>query len=186
MNDFDPNSPWGERSPWDIAQPEPTAPEVPVTNQPNAVATSPNPFKIGFTLKSATGHDSEWLTPAVYGSTAEETAQRGKDLLLAMKAQGLIEFTSQAAKYFRDQRPTGTPTQAPPAAAQPSFQDGQVQWNQQAPQAPFGGGGDSCTHGRTHRDGTNAKGPWAAKFCNERNKQAQCPPLWRQKDGSFA
>lgn len=191
MTDFDPTDPWGQKSPWDEVQPPQTAPEVPVTNQPNAVATSPNPFKIGFTLKAASGFDAEWLTPTVYGSSAEETAQRGKDLLLAMKAQGLIEFTSQAAKYFRDQRPSGQPASAPPAAAQPSFQNGQVQYGNQAPQAPFGAGvpdhddrgTTTCAHGpRTHRTGAT----WEAMFCSAREKSEQCPPAWKdKKTGKF-
>ncbi|WP_371666021.1 hypothetical protein OG306_33380 [Streptomyces sp. NBC_01241] len=193
MTDFDPTSPWGERSPWEIAQPDTnTAPEAPVTNQPAPVATSPNPFKIGFTLKAASGYDAEWLTPTVYGASAEETAQRGKDLLVAMKNIGLIEFTAQAAAYTRGTFLGGG--KAKPAAsapqAQPTFQNGQVQYQQpaQAPQAPFGAaaGGDTCTHGRTPREGTNTKGPWAALFCNERNKAAQCPPLWRGKDGTYS
>lgn len=184
MTDFDPTDPWGAKSPWDVAQPDsqPTAPEVPVTNPP---AAAPNPYKIGFTLKAAAGYDAEWLTPTVYGSTAEETAQRGKDLLLAMKAVGLIEFTAQAAEFTRSQFQGGPKTQAAPATAKPSFQNGQVQYNQ-TPAAPAGVPGDSCPHGRTHRSGTNAKGPWEAMFCNERNKAAQCPPLWKQKDGTFA
>lgn len=192
MTDFDPTSPWGERSPWEIAQPDTnTAPEAPVTNQP--ATTSPNPFKIGFTLKAASGYDAEWLTPTVYGASAEETAQRGKDLLVAMKNIGLIEFTAQAAEYTRGTflgAGKAKPAASAPAA-QPSFNpnSGQVQYSQ-APQAPFGGapaaGGDSCTHGRTHRAGTNQKGPWEAMFCNERNKDAQCKPLWKQKDGSYA
>ena len=181
MTDFDATAPWGDRSPWDIAQP--TAPEVPVTNPPAAVA--PNPFKIGFTLKAAAGYEAEWLTPTVYGSSAEETAQRGKDLLMAMKSVGLIEITSQAAEFTRSQFQGGPKAQAAPAAVKPSFQNGQVQYNQ-APAAPAGAPGDSCPHGRTHRSGSNAKGPWEAMFCNERNKAAQCPPLWKQKDGTFA
>ena len=196
MTDFDATDPWGSRSPWDVAQPDtnPTALEAPVTNQPVSVA-SPNPFKIGFTLKAASGYDAEWLTPTVYGSTAEETAERGKALLLAMKANGLIEFTAQAAEYTRGTF-LGGPKATPAAVAaapqvQPTFQNGQVQFQQQASRAPFGGGapaspGDPCIHGRTHRAGTNSKGPWEAMFCNERNKDAQCKPLWKQKDGSYA
>lgn len=193
MTDFDPTDPWGQKSPWDVAQPNAnqTASEAPVTNQPTSA--SPNPFKIGFTLKAATGFEAEWLTPVVYGATAEETAQRGKDLLVAMKANGLIEFTAQAAQYTRGQYlGAGNPKPAAVApAAQPSFQNGQVQYGNQSAQPPFGGGapaagGDSCPHGRTHRSGNNAKGPWEAMFCNERNKSAQCPPMWKQKDGSYA
>jgi hypothetical protein len=155
-----------------------------VTTPP--VAAAPNPFKIGFTLKAAAGYDAEWLTPTVYGSSAEETAQRGKDLLLAMRAAGLIDLTSQAAEYTRGQFKGGPKAQAAAPAAKPTFNpnSGQVQYGNQA--APAADSGDTCPHGRTERSGTNTKGAWTARFCNERNKAAQCPPLWRQKDGTFA
>lgn len=187
MTNFDPTDPWGAKSPWDVVQPEsqPTAPEAPVSNQP---VVAPNPYKIGFTLKAASGYDAEWLTPTVYGSTAEETAQRGKDLLLAMKQVGLIEFTAQAAEFTRGQFLGGGAKPTAPAsfqhgATKPTFQNGQVQYSQAAPAADSG---DTCPHGRTERSGSNQKGSWTARFCNERNKAAQCPPLWRQKDGTFA
>ncbi|MEU0912171.1 hypothetical protein [Streptomyces althioticus] len=160
-----------------------------MTNPPVAANPAPNPFKIGFTLKAASGYDAEWLTPTVYGASAQETAERGKALLLAMKEVGLIDLTTQAAEYTRGQYKGGPKTQAAPAApaAQPSFNpsSGQVQYNQ-SPPAPAGAPEDSCPHGRTHRSGTNNKGPWEAMFCNERNKAAQCPPLWKQKNGTFA
>ncbi|MFE8916841.1 hypothetical protein [Streptomyces globisporus] len=192
---FDQTDPWGNVSPWDAAnQPQPNlTSEPPVSNPSVAVASAPNPFKIGFTLKAASGYDAEWLTPTVYGSTAEETAQRGKDLLLAMKANGLIEFTAQAAEFTRGQflgGKGGKPAQAPPA--QPSFNQGtgQVQYSQPA-QAPFGGGvpdhedkgTTTCVHGnRTHRTGGN----WEAMFCPAREKSEQCPPAWKdKKTGKF-
>ncbi|WP_395759509.1 hypothetical protein OIE82_27290 [Streptomyces althioticus] len=184
MTDFDPTSPWGERSPWDVAQPEPqtpTAPEVPVTNPAVAANPAPNPFKIGFTLKAASGYDAEWLTPTVYGATAQETAERGKELLLAMRQVGLIDLTSQAAEYTRGQF-KGGPKAAPAApAAKPSFQNGQVQYGNQSPQPPFGGddqGVTTCAHGnRKHF----AKDNWEAMFCTEREKSAQCPPAFKNK-----
>ncbi|WP_455753953.1 hypothetical protein [Streptomyces halstedii] len=190
MTDFDPTDPWGSRSPWDVAQPDtnPTAQEAPVTNQTSPVA--PNPFKIGFTLKAAAGYEAEWLTPTVYGGSAEETAQRGKDLLLAMRSVGLIELTSQAAEYTRGQyQGAGKRSAAAAPTAQPTFQNGQVQY-QQAPQPPFGGGGGgdsrgvtSCVHGqRTHRTG----GSWEAMFCPAREKSEQCEPAWlNKKSGKF-
>jgi hypothetical protein len=182
VTDFDPTDPWGQKSPWDVAQPEsqPTAQEAPVTTPPVASA-APNPFKIGFTLKASSGYDAEWLTPTVYGSSAEETAQRGKDLLLAMKSVGLIEFTAQAAEFTRGQFLGGGAKSAAAPAAKPTFQNGQVQYNQAPTSAP----GDSCSHGRTQKSGTGAKGPWTAMFCNGPRGQ-QCDPLWQQKDGSFA
>ncbi|WP_439377872.1 hypothetical protein [Amycolatopsis lexingtonensis] len=64
--------------------------------------TAPNPFKIGFTLKAADGFAAEWLTPTVYGASAEETAQRGFDLLKALKDVGLLQVTASAAQAFRE------------------------------------------------------------------------------------
>jgi hypothetical protein len=175
---FDPTDPWGNVSPWDVAGQTQTPPteEPPVTNS-TAVA-APNPFKIGFTLKAASGYDAEWLTPTVYGSTAEETAQRGKDLLLAMRAVGLIDLTSQAAEYTRGQFKGGAKTQSAAPAAKPSFQNGQVQYAQQAPPAPASAPGDTCTHGRTQKSGTGKKGAWTALFCNGPRGQ-QCDPIWQ-------
>lgn len=178
MTDFDPADPWGSRSPWDVAQPEPqtpTAPEVPVTNP---VVAAPNPYKIGFTLKAAAGYDAEWLTPTVYGSTAEETAQRGKDLLMAMRQVGLIDFAAQAAKYTRDQHIGGGGSQPAAApAAQPSFNpnSGQVQY--QAPTAP------SVASDRpanvpahyTYKEGVKNNKPWKGWFPPRGSNEA---PIW--------
>ncbi|WP_406379129.1 hypothetical protein [Streptomyces sp. NBC_00197] len=100
-----------------------TAP-VTETNTASAVASNPNPFKIGFTLKSAGGYDAEWLTPAVYGGTAQETAERGRDLLVAMQEVGLIDLTAKAANYVRSQH-----IGAEKPADKPSFQGGKVQYN---------------------------------------------------------
>jgi hypothetical protein len=149
-----------------------------VTNPP-VVASAPNPFKIGMTLKAAAGYDAEWLTPTVYGASAEETAQNAQDLLLAMKNKGLIEFFSQAAEYTRGQYKGGPKTQAAPAAqAKPSFQNGQVQYNQAAPAAGSDLGVTTCAHGpRKHF----AKDNWEAMFCQEREKSAQCPPAFKNK-----
>ncbi|MET9816912.1 hypothetical protein [Streptomyces sp. NPDC006355] len=180
MTDFDPTDPWGQKSPWDVAQPDPqpTAQEAPVTTPP---VVAPNPYKIGFTLKAASGYDAEWLTPTVYGSTAEETAQRGKDLLLAMKQVGLIEFTAQAAEFTRGQfMGKGGPKEAPSqvAAAKPTFQNGQVQYGSQAPSGGSDLGVTTCAHGnRKHF----AKDTWEAMFCQAREKSEQCPPAFKDK-----
>jgi hypothetical protein len=98
---------------------------APVTETTTSVAASPNPFKIGFTLKAAAGFDAEWLTPAVYGTTAEETAQRGKDLLLSMQEVGLIDMFAKAANYTRS---TYIAPQKAEPQGKPSFQNGQVQY----------------------------------------------------------
>ena len=140
----------------------------------NPVPVAPNPFKIGITLKAASGYDAEWLTPTVYGATADETAKRVRELVTALADNGVIELVSSAAVKMRD---THQPSAGKAAAAVPkTFSGGKVQ-----SAAPAG---DSCQHGRTLREGQGAKGAWAAMFCNA-PKGSNCEPLWRQKDGSF-
>ena len=180
MNDFDPTDPWGQKSPWDAAGQTQTPPtqEAPMPTPPVVASTAPNPFKIGFTLKAAAGYDAEWLTPTVYGSTAQETAERGKELLLAMKGVGLIDLTAQAADYTRGQFKGGPKAQATPPA-QPSFNNGQVQFGNQAPNPPFGGGPEKpaiVPDGYTYREGTNKSGkPYKAWFPP---RGSDASPIW--------
>ncbi|MET8684813.1 hypothetical protein ABZV77_11405 [Streptomyces sp. NPDC004732] len=101
--------------------------EAPQTTPPAVtnVATAPNPFKIGFTLKAASGFEAEWLTPTVYGADATQTAERGRDLLVAMQEVGLIELTAKAAEYTRSKH---LGKSAPAAqAGKPTFNNGRVQ-----------------------------------------------------------
>ncbi|MET8702708.1 hypothetical protein ABZW10_28180 [Kitasatospora sp. NPDC004723] len=169
-------APFDETSPWDEPQTAPTnentpnASEAPVTTPANTTST-PAPFKIGFTLKAASGYDAEWLTPMVWGYSAEETAKRGAELLTAMKNEGLIDLTAKAADYTRGQYKGGGGGNAVPKR----FEGGKV--------TPKGSAGDEsdCPHGRKLFE----KDDWAAMFCTAREKSNQCPPLWRQKDGSF-
>ncbi|MEU2513754.1 hypothetical protein [Streptomyces syringium] len=170
-----PDDPFADVSPWDEPA-NPLTEEKPVTiTAPAApVPGGPAPFKIGFTLKAGSGYESEWLTPAVYGYTAEETAMRGAELITAMKTAGLIDLTVKAAQHVREQY-KGSSGPAPKR-----FENGKVVT---APAA-----GDvtaySCNHGpRTFKDG----GSWAAHFCGGRglDKSQQCPPLWRQQDGTY-
>jgi hypothetical protein len=137
------------------------------------VAPGPAPFEIGFTLKAASGFEAEWLTPRVSGQTAEETAKRGADLLSALKSEGLIDLTSKAAAYTREQYKGG---QAGGAGARKQFNGGKVE-QKGTPQLA----GDDCPHGRK----LVAKDSWSAMFCQAENKSDQCEPLWKQKDGSF-
>ncbi|MEU6704750.1 hypothetical protein [Streptomyces wuyuanensis] len=145
-----------------------------------AVSAAPNPFKIGITLKAASGYDAEWLTPTVYGATADETAKRVRELVQALADNGVIELVSSAAVKMRD---THQPAAGRSGSAPKEFKNGRVQAKQAPADVPAD---DDCPHGRTLREGKGSNGPWAALFCNERNKSAQCDPLWRQKDGSFA
>ncbi|MFD7257150.1 hypothetical protein [Streptomyces sp. NPDC059874] len=148
-----------------------------------APVSAPNPFKIGMTLKAASGYEAEWLTPSVYGGTADETAQRAVDLIKALADRGVIEMVSHAAVKMRDthQAPAGR------GGGSPKFQNGRVQTQQQdqAPAGAAGVAGDNCPHGRTHRTGSSAKGPWEAMFCSAPQKHQQCKALFLQKDGSW-
>lgn len=183
MTDFDPTSPWGQVSPWDQAGQNQTTnqstQEAPVTNQPVAANPAPNPFKIGFTLKAATGFDAEWLTPTVYGSSAQETAERGKELLLAMRQVGLIDLTSEAAEYTRSQFKGGSkPAAASAPAAQPSFNptSGQVQYNQPAPAQSGPSRPANVPDGWTYKEGTNKNGkPYKAWFPP---RGVEATPIW--------
>lgn len=168
--------PFDERSPWDET-PETTTPtkeESPVTS---TAPDGPAPFTIGFTLKAGTGFDAEWLTPKVYGHTADETAERGAELLTAMKSKGLIDLMSKAADYTRSQYKGGG---NPGGGSAPKrFSGGRVE-NTEA--APTSVAGDDCPHGRA----LVKKPTWTAMFCQAENKADQCEPLWQdKKSGQF-
>ncbi|QKW48848.1 hypothetical protein [Streptomyces buecherae] len=163
------DDPFADTSPWD----DPTTPpltETPVT-APAPAPNAPAPFKIGLTVKAGPDYGAEWLTPAVYGHTAIETAARGVELLAAMKEKGLIEHNARFAQYTRDQYKGG-------ANSTPKrFENGKVV-------AAPSSSDYTCEHGqRTFKDG----GSWAAYFCGGRglDKSAQCSPMWRQKDGTY-
>ncbi|MFE9660335.1 hypothetical protein [Streptomyces sp. NPDC005955] len=137
--------------------------------------TAPTRYKIGLTFKAAPGYDAEWITPTVYGVTADEVAVNAVALMKALADKGVIDLAALAAKKVRD---THRQSQAATDTTPKTFQNGKVQ---EAPAAAVG----DCPHGRTLREGQGAKGSWAALFCNA-PKGAQCDPLWRQKDGNFA
>lgn len=184
MTDFDPTDPWGTKSPWDVAQPDQTqTPEAPVTN------VVENADSVTLSFKGGTGHDASLLVLRAANASAlnqmldREAATLKEVVEKAARVQAYSTAVNQAAKA------QGAP-QAPPAT-QPTFNpnSGQVQYNQ-APQAPFGGGGESdqgvttCAHGpRKHF----AKDNWEAMFCTEREKYNQCPPAFKdKKTGKYA
>ncbi|MEV0475292.1 hypothetical protein [Streptomyces prunicolor] len=140
-----------------------------------AAPEGPAPFKIGFTLKAGSAFEAEWLTPTVYGHSAEETAKRGVELLTALKAEGLIELTSKAADYTRSQY-KGSGTNPGGGSAPKRFNGGKVESKGQTPQTA----GDDCPHGRSLVQKAN----WTALFCDGPDGD-KCEPLWKQKDGSF-
>ncbi|MFG3582589.1 hypothetical protein [Streptomyces sp. NPDC047990] len=133
----------------------------------------PAPFKIGFTLKAASGYDAEWLTPTVYGHSAADVAQRGVDLLTELKNAGLIELTAKAAAYTREQYKGGQPGGP---GGQKKFQGGKVSSTSKKPTVAD----DDCPHGRALVE----KPTWSALFC-QGDDGDKCEPLWKQKDGSF-
>ncbi|MGW4446474.1 hypothetical protein [Streptomyces sp. NPDC004682] len=142
-------------------------------------APSPNPFVIGLTLKAGAGFDAHWITPKVYGSTADEVAERAVALVKALADKGVVDMAAHASQAVQGSyKGSGAaPANRAAATAPKTFQNGKVQ----TAGAPAG---DSCPHGRTFREGQGGKGGWAAMFCNAA-KGEQCEPLWRQKDGSF-
>ncbi|MGW6597885.1 hypothetical protein [Streptomyces sp. NPDC055036] len=160
-NPFDGPSPWGE---------SPAKEQKPMSTEIPTVADGPNPFKIGVTLKAGSGFDAPWLTPTVYGDSADETAKRAAALLKAMGDAGLLDLTSQAAGAFVDKH---EPFSKPSSSSPKQFVNGRVQ-PKQAVSAPAD---DDCTHGRN----LVAKANWTAMFC----QSDACKPLWKQKDGSF-
>ncbi|MFF4952874.1 hypothetical protein [Streptomyces chattanoogensis] len=163
------DDPFADVSPWDESAPADTTKEKPVTPS-TPTSTTPAPFKIGFTAKAGTDFGAEWLTPTVYGHTADETATRGVELLTAMKDAGLIDLNAKFAEYTRQQYKGGAGT------TPKRFENGKV--------VPTNSSDYTCEHGqRNFKDG----GTWAAYFCGGRglDKSEQCPPLWRQKDGTF-
>ncbi|MGW5773080.1 hypothetical protein ACWEVY_28505 [Streptomyces longwoodensis] len=164
--------PFDDRSPWD-EKPEAPAKETPL---PNTTPDGPAPFRIGFTLKAASGFDAEWLTPAVYGHSAEETAKRGAELLTAMKNEGLIDLAAKAAEYTRTQY-KGSGANPGGGGAPKRFNGGKVERKDSPPPKTAG---DDCPHGRS----LVSKANWTALFCDGPDGD-KCEPLWKQKDGSF-
>jgi hypothetical protein len=163
--------PFDERSPWDEDRETPKK-EKPLTT---AATDGPAPFKIGFTLKAGNGFDAEWITPAVYGHSAEDTARRGAELLAAMKSEGLIDLTAKAAEYTRGQYKGGG---NPGGGSAPKrFSGGKVERKDSAPPTTAG---DDCPHGRS----MVSKANWTALFCDGPDGD-KCEPLWKQKDGSY-
>ncbi|MFC4501726.1 MULTISPECIES: hypothetical protein [Streptomyces] len=151
-----------------------------------SIATAPNKFMLGLTLKAGSGFECEWLTPKVYGATAEELADNTIALIKALADKGVVELASHAAVAVRGaHKPSGGGNAARGGAAAPkTFQNGKVQPQSQQP--PTATAGDSCQHGRTLREGNGKNGAWAALFCNSRDKSEQCSPLWKdQKTGEF-
>ncbi|MFI9202609.1 hypothetical protein [Streptomyces sp. NPDC053048] len=115
----------------------------------------------------------------MHGNTPDEVAKGTVALLRAFVENGGPEALTHVA--MRAQAAYSPPSGG--SAAPKEFRDGRVQ-----PKAPAAGSipGDDCPHGRTHRKGESARGPWEAMFCSAPQKADQCKALFLQKDGSWA
>ncbi|MFD4905019.1 hypothetical protein [Kitasatospora purpeofusca] len=161
--------PFDETSPWDEQQPTndmtPTALEAPVTTP----ATTPLPAEnVTLSFKGGAGYDASLLVLRA-GSVGEMNS------LLHAESATLKSLLEQAAKVQSFNTGLNAPVGA--GSAPKRFENGRVT----AKTSPSSMGGDDCPHGRKLTE----KGSWAAMFCQAREKPDQCPPLWRQKDGTF-
>lgn len=178
MTDFDPTSPWGDRSPWDIAQPEPqtpTAPEVPVTN-PSAAVVTENPEGVTLSFKGGPGYDASLL---VIRATNLAELDRKMD----QEAGFLKSVMEKAAKVqaYSTALNSGGAQPAPAAApvAQPSFNpnSGQVQYsNQPAPAQSGPPRPANVPDSWTYKEGTNKTGKPYKGWFPPRGVEAS--PIW--------
>lgn len=148
---------------------------------PSEAAASPaddvkNSYSIGFTLKAGTGYEAEWVTPKVFGASAEETAGKAKALLEQMRDQGVFELAAGAAQHTRNQFKGGYQNRQ----GQNNNGGGQQQKRQYKTQdAP--GGGKTCEHGQmVFKSGTTQAGkPWKGYFCpTPKGTPDQCDVIW--------
>ncbi|GHF38459.1 hypothetical protein GCM10010218_19500 [Streptomyces mashuensis] len=169
------NDPFADVSPWDepTAEPPTKTPAVNASEETRVIPTAMNPYKIGLTFKASASFDGEWITPTIYGGTADETARRAVELMHALRQHGVIDLATNAAEYTRQQFKG--------SAAKPTpkrFEGGKVQPKSDAEHQ----GVTDCPHGRTHV----AKGTWQAYFCNSRDESDKCEPSWlNKKSGLF-
>ncbi|WJV49936.1 hypothetical protein [Streptomyces flavofungini] len=117
---FDGPSPWGETE----AKQQPAGEAA---TAPAGAAPPLHPFMIGITLKAAAGFEAEWLTPRVYGATADEVAKRVVELVKALAEHQVIPAVSAAASKMRETHAAGggAPSQAQ-AVAPKTFENGRV------------------------------------------------------------
>lgn len=125
-----------------------------------------NSFSVGFTLKAGTGYEAEWVTPKVFGASAEETAQKAADLLNAMKDKGVFDLAAEAARHTRENY-----------KGKPSYQSNSNggQQQRQYKKQDNSGGGKTCEHGEmNYREGNKNGKQWKAYFC----PADECKPTW--------
>ncbi|MGW3232447.1 hypothetical protein [Kitasatospora sp. NPDC001095] len=163
-NPFDEKSPWDEPSSPTANSTIPNAEEAPVTQTPTN--TQP-PENVTLSFKGGAGYDASLLVLRA-GSVGE------MDALLRTESAALKSLLEQAAKVQAFNTGLNSPANA--GTSPKKFENGKV-----VSKSPAGLGDDTCEHGRKLVD----KGTWSALFCQAPNKAAQCPPLWKQDDGSF-
>lgn len=118
------------------------------------------PFKA--TLKAGGGYEAPWLT-------IEATDADDMDAKLDSVTEGLLQKVVDVADLFRASHIAliGLSSPAPEAAPAQSAQGATVTQMK------------TCQHGvRTRKEGNNSRGKWVGYFCPERNKAAQCEPIW--------
>lgn len=151
MTDFDPTDPWGQKSPWDVAnQPQtPPAQEAPVTTPPVAVAEN-----VTLSFKGGPGYDASLLV--LRASSISEM-----DELLDKESAALGSLIQKAAQIqaYSTSLNSGAGASAPATApaARPTFNpnSGQVQYGQ-APVTPAGPPKPAnVPDGWTYKEGTN-------------------------------
>lgn len=136
---------------------------------PTAVPTpSQAPEGVTLSFKGGAGYDASLLV--LRAATVGDMNQ-----LLQKDANELADLMKRMAQV---QAYSTTLNQKAPDTAAKTFQNGRVQTTQSA---PAGTPDDPCPHGRKLVE----KAGWAALFCQAADKNGQCEPLWRQKDGSY-
>lgn len=176
MTEFDPTDPWGQKSPWDVAnQPQtPPAQEAPVPNSTAAVVTE-NSDAVTLSFKGGPGFDASLLVIRA-ASLAELDKKMDQE---AGHLKSVIEKAAKIQAYSTSLN-SGAGTSAPAAApaAQPTFNpnSGQVQYNQ-APSAPAGPPKPAnVPDGWTYKEGTNRSGkPYKGWFPP---RGVDAAPIW--------
>lgn len=151
--------------PWSDATP--SAPEA---APPAGTPEAKDRFSIKLTLKASAAHDAEWINPWVSGATADEAAKNTVDLLNALARHGVIDKTSNAAQYTREQY------KGERKPARGNAGGGQRGGAQQASTPPPGAKQPSCEHGPMEfRSGTSKKGnPYKVWSCTHPVQEEQC------------
>lgn len=148
--------------------------ENPATEATASPADDPqNYYSVEFTLKAHSSYDGEWIKPKVFGPSADATALMAKDLLNALKSNGVFELVAGVAKFTRDNYQ--------PAAHQSRPQNNNGGQQRQYKTQDSAGGGKTCQHGEmVFRSGTNQAGkPWKGYFCpSPKGTPDQCDVIW--------